>query len=133
MSVTHKITQTWLSGNNTLAVQVTNTNSAEVNISDTVSTSGTNVEYGVPFTITNLKCIYISSTRDMTLYVNAASTGSPTDTITLTANRPFVWQESTGIEVPFVGTAGVVTKFFFTNGAIGSSTLEIRILKDGTP
>ena len=130
MSIVHKVTQTWISGNNTLAVQATNTSNAEINISDTVAASGTHVEYTVAFTITNLECIYISSTTDMTLKTN--ETGSPDDTILLKANRPFVWMKNSGITVPFVGDSGAITKFYFTNGLV-ESTLEIRILKDTTP
>jgi hypothetical protein len=58
----------------------------------------------------------------MTVYTNAASTGSPSQTISLLAGVPYFWMYGNGSET--ITTA--ITKLFVTSTAGG--TLTVRAL-----
>jgi hypothetical protein len=133
-TVTHSIAVTWRNGSNIVTGTLTQTFDGEDNRSVAMTASEANKRVSVAFTTTNLKSIFIQNTlAAMTLYTNAASGGSPNDTISIPLGVPFIWQASSGIACPFVGNAGAVTDFYFTSSTAVASTVEIRIGKDATP
>lgn len=75
-----------------------------------------------------LASVYILSDQDLTLKTN--STGSPDDTIILTANKPVIWYAGCGWTNPLTVD---VTKFYLTNGGGTSATFRARFLYDSTP
>ena len=108
-------------------VSVTVSQSADGNFeSDAgIAANATVAEVVVPIDISKTLMLLLSSDTDMTLKTN--SSGSPTDTITLTGGVPIFWQ--TGM--PNCPITADVTKFFVANGA-AAGTLKIRVLTDTT-
>lgn len=93
----------------------------------TVPTAAVDEDNEITFTVANLKMMVITSTKDITIKEN--SSGAPTATFTIKANVPFEWHKDGGVPVPFVGTAGVVTKFFISNPGAGDATVKARGLQ----
>lgn len=133
MSISYIVTQGLRIGNNTLSYAVTKSNEGEATLSTTIATGVSNRQYTLAFTSTTTSVIYLYSSQDVTVYVNDASSGSPTDTIALNAAEPYVWVVDSGIAFPLTGTAGAITSLYITNASGATSTLEFRILKDVTP
>ena len=108
-------------------VTVTTTGQNSVEINDSVPASTTNKQYTFAFTKTKLQSIVMYCTGvNLTLKTN--SSGTPQDTITLTAGTPFVWLINSGITDPF---AGDVTALFVTN-ADGSTAAPLKIFVNVT-
>jgi len=125
MSYTHTINTSYSTGiegqltSSTIAV----TSDSERNYDGAIPGSATpNYEIDWAITAANLKSLMILSSIAITVYTNAASTGSPQDTIAIAAGIAFVWN---GGSNPF---AGNVTKLFITAGAVPAGTLKIRCL-----
>lgn len=96
----------------------------------TVNAATSDVAVDVAFTISRLKSLLIISDQTVTLEVNSSS--APSDTITLTANRPWFWYSGSGITCPITGTAGAVTKFYFSNAGASAATVRVRACVDAT-
>lgn len=90
-----------------------------------------NVEVQVGFVVSRLKALWILSDKDVTIETNNSAT--PDDTLTITANKPWVWYDGSGITCPIVGAAGVVTKLFINNAGAADATVKIRGCDDVTP
>ncbi len=125
MSITHQITQTWGAGSSQVPVLTSKTGSVEQNSSLTLGTV-TNQAIDLQWAQAKLLSIYIKTDVDCTLKMN--SSGSPTDTIALTAAVPFVWVKGGGAPYPFTGTAGAITAAFLTTTV--ATNVEIRVLLD---
>lgn len=104
----------------------TGTGNDAISATITVPISTTNQENLIAFDATKIQSIIITTTADVTMYTNAASTGSPDDTIILKAGKPFVWFYDCGITRPIDGASGEISKLFFTN-ASSSNAAVVRI------
>jgi hypothetical protein len=112
--IQHTLTVNWSNGSTTLAQSVILTGQEEINIGILIPSSTTNkLLTGFAFTLANLQDIYILSDQDVTLKTN--STGSPQETLTIKANKPFGWYKDSGIPAPF---AGNVTAVYATTGVL---------------
>lgn len=89
---------------------------------------GTDTQYDMVIDVSTIQSLCIESTTAMTLETN--NSGTPADTISLTANKAVVWntqiQSTLGTACPLTTD---VTSLFVTNAAIGD--LKIYILMDG--
>jgi hypothetical protein len=75
-----------------------------------------------------MKSLYILAGQNMTLKTN--SSGSPQDTISLTAGVPLVWVTGGAISNPFAGT---ITKFYLTAiSTVNTGLFQMRLLQDAT-
>ncbi len=124
MSISHTITETWGAGANQLAVTVTKTTTSgsEQNFSLSLGTV-TNQAVDLQWASAKLLALFITVDVDCTLKCN--DSGSPTDTIALTAAVPFVWIKASGVPYPF---AGAITAGYITTTA--ATDVEIRALID---
>ncbi|AMV26119.1 hypothetical protein VT84_17100 [Gemmata sp. SH-PL17] len=125
MSISHTIQQVWGAGSNQIATQSTKTGSVEQNSSLALGVV-TNQAVDLQWAQAKLLSIFIKTDQDCTLKMN--SSGSPTDTIALTAAVPFVWVKGGGTPYPFTGTAGAITAAFLTTTV--ATNVEIRVLLD---
>jgi len=94
-----------------------------------VPDSSTDLQVNLEIDITQIKAIYIVSTQNVTLETNSGST--PTDTIALLANKPYVWFSDSY----FVNklTADVTTGIFLTNASGSAAVVDIALTHDATP
>jgi hypothetical protein len=124
-SIQHTHVLNWSNGSVTLSSSVVLTGQEEINVGIAIAPSSTNQQIAnFAFTLAKLQGVYILSDQNLTLKTN--STGSPQDTITITANEPFEWNNTSGIAAPF---AGSVTALYVTTGAIlASANLNIKTL-----
>ncbi len=81
----------------------------------------------VPFTLDRsiLKSLCINSDVAITVYTNAASGGSPTDTIAIAAGQALIWTLATDLLAKCPITANI-TALYITNAAGGPSAFKLR-------
>ncbi len=97
-----------------------------------VPAPSTNKVINLAFTQANLKSLCLYCDRAITLYTNAASTGSPQDTIALLAGQANVWS----LAHDLIGTCPFsdnVTVIYATLASGAAATLKIRAIADQTP
>lgn len=123
MSITNTFTFGHSGGDVSLADTVAEVAAVAQSGSFTVAGSTTNQQEGFSWTNANLRGVYLKSDQTLTLKTN--STGSPQDTLTITAGVPFVWVFGSGITNPF---AGNVTQTFWTNGGATLANVYVRVL-----
>ncbi len=81
----------------------------------------------IPFTLDRsiLKSLCINSDVAIIVYTNAASTGSPTDTIAIAAGQALIWTLATDLLAKCPITANI-TALYITNAAGGPSAFRLR-------
>ncbi len=133
MSVSHVLSLNYTRSGEQIAKNVTLSADGEDNRSVTLTAAQADKQVLFPLTTASLVSLYISSDVDITVESNASSGTSVTDTLTITAGKPYVWYQGCGLAAPLsanIGTNGI----YLTNGNTSSSgTVEIRSLKDSTP
>lgn len=105
---------------------------AEHNLDELIPGGSTDLSVAFALVIAKLAALYIVADRPMTIKTN--SSGSPVNTITLTAGVPFVWNNTMAA---MRDTAGVVvstniTSLFVTLAAGNDSIVHLRALVDPT-
>lgn len=126
--ISHVLTLSWARNGETIAQTVTLGADGEANRNVTVAGSATNMEVDIGLDVSALQEVYVLSDQDLTLKTN--STGSPDDTLTLTANKPLIWYVGCGWANPLTAD---VTKFYFTNAGTTPANVKVRTLQDTTP
>ena len=123
MSVTHTVMITSVNdaGQAVSLTGATISGNREIAFSQAIAASQTNLLVPVAYTLANLKSLIIVSDQNCTLKTN--SSGTPQDTISLTANSALIYQPGTGEPSPF---AGDVTAWYITNTP--ALNLKARIL-----
>jgi len=112
----------------TVSKSNTYTGSGSISIEETVADAQTDFEINVDIDVSAIKAIYINSTQDVTLETNSGS--SPADTISLTANKPYVWTADSYFSNLLTTD---VTSMFFTNASGGQATISVEVVYDTTP
>jgi hypothetical protein len=102
--------------------------SADGEFDEVVPPTTTNMPFSLALDISQVKSLYILSDQDVTLKTNSSS--SPTDTIALKANQPYIWY--TGAYDASKITADV-TQAFITNAGATQANVKMRWLYDITP
>lgn len=126
MAFTHTITKTYRgSANADITASITVTNDTELNFDGTVASVTTDAEIDWAATRANLKSLCLYS--DVAITVKTNSSGSPVDTITMTAGQSIVWSlVADGLTAcPFSAN---VTKLYVTNAGAGAAAFKIRAL-----
>lgn len=88
-----------------------------------------NAQIQLALTLSRVKGAFLVADRDVNVFVNAASTGSPAHTINLLANTP---QAFWGVGDNVFGASNV-TALYATNTSESDATLKIRVVYDPTP
>ena len=94
----------------------------------TVPDSSTDLLVNMAIDVSQLQLLYIVSDQDVTLETNDGTT--PTDTINLLANKPYIWK--VGSYFANLLTADV-TAFYFTNSSGAVATVDVEGVEDATP
>ncbi len=78
--------------------------------------------------VSQLQLIIINSDQDLTLETNDGTT--PTDTINLLANKPYIWD----VKSYFTNLLTAdVTAFYFTNSSGADAVVDVAGVEDATP
>ena len=101
------------------------TGSSEANVDETLAI-GTNVQVNLAIDVSALKSLYIKASTACTIKTN--SSGSPDDTLVLTAGQVISWHNLMSADNPLTVD---VTKIYVTNAA--QCALKIYALQDATP
>lgn len=121
---THTLGTTYRTDAGTIAsITAVYTGEGEVDLDATVALSTTNKEYDIQFIKTDVISMIMYSDKVVTIKTN--SSGSPSDTISLAANMPLVWNTDSPVAIPL---AGNVTKVYVTNATATNAALKIRVL-----
>ncbi len=123
MSISHVLGFSHSGGSTALSDSVTLTGELATEANIALAASATNQQENIAFNHTNLRGVYIKS--DVTVTLKTNSSGSPDNTITVTAGVPFVWCYQSGITNPF--TAAVTTTYW-TNATSDAATIYMRTL-----
>lgn len=129
MGVQQTLTYGWKGDADSLSQSVTIEAGLSKNVQEQIPAGSSELVVDFDADVSQLKLVYISATKDLTIKTN--SSGSPAKTIALTANEPLMWKASDGAaNNPFGSTD--VTKLYVTNGTGVATDLKIRSLEDPT-
>jgi hypothetical protein len=122
MSFKHTFAVTYKTDEGTIATTSNDyTADGATGIDDVVPPSTTNKEYDLPVTLANVKSLLIYSDQALTIKTNSSVT--PSDTITVKAGIPIVWNTDMINSIPF---ATNVAKMFITNAGANSANMKVR-------
>ena len=98
---------------------------AEMNLDDAALAVVANHQYHIAITRANLQSLCFQASGPVTVYTNAISSGSPTDTIPLTTGQTLIWTlaADTITKCPF---SADVTTIYVTNAGSGPVTFKMR-------
>lgn len=132
MSLTHKLTQTFISNDGgSFSGTIESTGGLEVNVDETIPALSTDLAVAFAADVSQLKSLFILASAAMTIETNSGSAAD--NTITLAANVPFAWTNQGGMDLRDTGETAIttdITSLFVTSSAGG--TLKIRALIDPT-
>jgi hypothetical protein len=127
-NITHTVVRTYKNqGSTARTLSETITGVSEGNHALALAGSSTNHNTGWTYTRANLKSLSITSDQAVTLYTNAASGSSPTDTIAIAAGQVLIWTQATDLvaRCPF---SADVTNVFITNAGGTAANIFIDAL-----
>jgi hypothetical protein len=126
----HTLTIVYASPGDTTSVQMEQEHDYNLQSDVPVAGAAVDAEVDVGIIVAQAKSILLLADQNMTLKTN--SSGAPTETVTLAANKPRVWQTGGPFAAIF---ASNVTKLFVTNTSSPQTagTLKVRVLQDPTP
>ena len=93
----------------------------------TVPDSTTDMEVNIDVDVSQIKSIYLHSTKDLLVETNSG--GTPIDTLSLIANVPYSWTTDEYFTNTF---ATDITAIFLTNASGASATFILEVLVDST-
>jgi hypothetical protein len=127
MSVTHQITIRRYDGASVVEKTIDVTSGAALQLDEAIPASSTDLAVALTFAVAKLKYIWILADAAMTLETNSGSAAA--DTITLVANKPFLWEVTydANLSNPF---SIDVTGLFVTSSAGGQ--LQLSAIVDPT-
>lgn len=127
MSVVHNIAQNFGLGSSLISGPVVITADQGQAVSASIPASTLNKQLDIAWAQAKLQSLYILASQNCTLYINAPSTGSPTDTIALIAGIPYVWLAQSGVKYPITGTSGAVTSAYVTTPATPTTPCDFEL------
>lgn len=131
--LTHNFIRGWNNGGSAISKQISVQSGGEKNIDETIPVSTTDALVAFDMDVSQLKGIYIISNTALLIQCNDGTT--PSNTITLAANTPFMWVFG---DAALRDTAGAVittdiTGLYVTNASADTAALlQIRALYDPT-
>ena len=130
MTITHTVRQTWTSPNGSVDLNGVVSESANAARDGQLAIAATTADqqFDLDFLYAKLKSCFLLSTIGCTIETNATDHAGG-NIITLVANIPYYWCNSSGITCPF--TANVTTIYVTPEGAV-AGTLDYRLLVDTT-
>ncbi|MEO6809715.1 MAG: hypothetical protein ABI353_11440 [Isosphaeraceae bacterium] len=123
MATTQTVTKAWKSGSQAISKSKDLTDAAELKVDITIATAITDQLTPLAISATKTTVLYLVSDVDLTLKTN--NSGTPQETIALTAGNPLVWDSTAYHAIPF---AGDVTAIYLTNASGQQGNVNVRVL-----
>lgn len=127
MAFTHSISRSYadVSGKPIVCSETVTDDSEIPSFDGVIVAAGANIQIHVALTKANLKSVVLKCDQAVTIYTNDISSGSPQDTIPLTAGQAKIWtlQTDGSGACPFSGN---VTTMYVTNPGGVAANLQIR-------
>lgn len=124
---THKVGSVYTSDAGTVSsVTTTYTGNDEVNIGDSIAASTPNKLFNADIDKSQIQCMLLKSDKDVEVYTNDLSTGTPTDHISLKAGIPIIWTKDNHESCPI--TADVTDNIYISNTGASAAHVQIRVL-----
>lgn len=128
MAFTDIIGRNWSGGGRSISSSLSfATGTGRVSIEDTVADSVNDKEIACAIDFSQIICLFILSTQDLTLETNNGA--APDDTINLKANQPYIWHTNS-YDTNLITQD--VTKLFLTNASGSSATFNLQCLYDAS-
>lgn len=125
---THRVGSVYTSDAGTVSSVTTSyTGNDETNIGESVTASTTNKKFQAHVDVSQIQAMLLKSDKDVELYTNAASTGTPTDHISLKAGVPVIWTKDNLEDCPF--TADITADVYVTNAGASAAHFQMRVLQ----
>jgi hypothetical protein len=135
MAVTYSIATTVRTNNGSITIpSVSVSGDAELVYDDTIAAGATNKQIVLAVDVSEVKCIVIAVdglTTGKTILIETNNSGTPVDTITLTADvKGVVWYTGSTADNPLTTD---VTAFYVTSDDTVARRLRIYVCADVTP
>jgi hypothetical protein len=127
MSAIHKITHTWEKGAEKISSTESYNVDGEASFDIDVPGVTTDKQVACNIDVSQLKSLFILSTKDVSFQTNSA--GSPTNTIELKANVAYVWTFDSGITNPLTAD---VTAVYLTNPGASAARVQLEAAFDAS-
>ncbi len=124
----HTLVQSLTGPSGQLAASKQYTAAAITELDEVIAAGATNEAISLAVDISQVKSLIITSDQDLTLKTN--SSGSPTNTLALKANVPYIWNVDSYDTCKITAD---VTIAYATNAGADDAALSMRILFDPTP
>lgn len=128
MAFTNSITRAVATAGRNVSKIKAYTGASQLSINVSIPDSSTDMLVNFSLDVSVLQSIYITSDQDVTLETNDG--GTPTDTINLKADVPYIW--AIGDYFTNKITADI-TALYFTNASGSAAVVDIEALTDPTP
>jgi len=129
MAAVHTIIQNWSDGRKQLVTSTQYSATGEAAIEgETIADSATDYQINIAIDVTAVVSFFMLSDQDITVETNNG--GAPDDTISLSADIPYIWTTDSYDSFQ-LGTD--VTALFITNASGSTATLNVRVIQDATP
>src|SRR5690242_1094873 len=127
MAFNHTIQRIYNDGITNVTSSESVSNDTQINFDGSIAGGSTNAQLNLAFTKANMKSLCLWCDRALTIKTN--STGSPQDTISLTANQAIVWSHAHDGDsaCPF---SDDVTTIYVTLAAGAAATFKLRSILD---
>lgn len=129
MSIEYVMTRSIAAGGQSVSSRISISGGASYGIDESIPVAANNL-VALTIDVSQLKAIWFSTDKTVTLYFNDLSSGSPSKTIVLTADQAFSWDNLSGHANPFGATD--VTALYVTRTGTGAARLRGFVLTDPT-
>ena len=128
VDITHTLTLSWSRNGESIAQTVPVDASGETNRNVTVPPATTDMRVDINIDADKVQSLYVLSDQAVTIETNSATV--PGNTLTIAANKPYIWYSGCGLTNPI--TVDVTASIYLTNPGSTAANVRIRILEDVT-
>ena len=128
MAFTAVVTQGLAAGGRTVSQSKSYSADARHSFTIPIADSVTDQLFEITLNVSEIKAIII--TADQAILLETNDSGTPADTISLVANKPYVWYTGSYFTNKL---ATDITKIYLTNASGSAATVEMEAVYDPTP
>lgn len=129
MSIQHVVTRQVSTGGETIGGRISISSGSVVDLDEVVPGPSTNLLIALTVDVSQIQSVIISCDKNINLFFNDPSTGTPDKTINLLADKPFQWDNLGYITNPF---SVDIDSLYVTKSGSGDARLRASFLVDPT-